>query len=327
MRLSRVALALAGLMLGAGCVILPAAEAVAGPATEFVVEPRPVPEGAVSVTVTGNAIPGARVTVAFEAGSFVAHEMVSMIATGSGLPTLGAVRAATVSLQRSASAAGAVSVEVTLPGSAVGTYTVVATGLASATVGAATVAVGTYAVAPRGGVVIKPGPGGEQPARQVVTESSTQVVGDVHPGGTSRVSFAPQSFSPHEDVAFAVVGSGSATLAAVRAASVTLVSSADADGAIGVSVTLPVDAVEVYSVSAVGLSSQTRATTMITVKEGADAATGSGETDAGRGTGNAASDGVWSGRVVGSPLLWSWIGGGLIALGLAMVAVLRLRRV
>jgi len=281
-----------------------------------------VPDGAVTVTVTGNAIPGAHVTVDFAEGSFVAREAVSVVATGSGQPTLGAVRAATVTLLREASDAGALSVVVTLPGAAAGTYTVIATGLASATVGAATVAVGSYTVVPRSGFAEPPRGGAmAAPQTQVVTASSIEVAGDQAPGGTSIVTFAPQAFTPHEDVAFAVVGSGSATLSAVRAASVTLVSSAGADGAIDVHVTLPADAVGVYGVSAEGLSSQTRATAVITV--GVD--TGAGSTDAAGPVGTS-PDGIWGGHVVGSPLLWAWIGGGLLGLGLALVGVLRLRR-
>ena len=298
------------------------ASAAAVPAAASATAPRPVPDGAVTVTVTGNAIPGARVTVDFAEGSFVAHESVSVVATGSGQPALGAVRAATVTLLREASDSGALSVVVTLPGAAAGTYTVIATGLASATVGAATVAVGSYTVVPRSGFAEPPRGGAvAAPQTQVVTASSIEVAGNHAPGGTSTVTFAPQAFTPHEDVAFAVVGSGSATLSAVRAASVTLVSSAGADGAIGVHVTLPADAVGVYSVSAEGLSSKTRATAVITVGAGAEAVV----TDA-AGTVGSSSDGIWGGRVVGSPLLWAWIGGGLVALGLALVGVLRLRR-
>ena len=319
---SRAAASVTTAPSGARIAAAPAASAAAVPAAASAAAPRPVPDGAVTVTVTGNAIPGARVTVDFAEGSFVAHESVSVVATGSGQPTLGAVRAATVTLLREASDSGALSVVVTLPGAAAGTYTVIATGLASATVGAATVAVGSYTVVPRSGFAEPPRGGAvAAPQTQVVTASSIEVAGNHAPGGTSTVTFAPQAFTPHEDVAFAVVGSGSATLSAVRAASVTLVSSAGADGAIGVHVTLPADAVGVYSVSAEGLSSKTRATAVITVGAGAEAVV----TDA-AGTVGSSSDGIWGGRVMGSPLLWAWIGGGLVALGLALVGVLRLRR-
>ena len=63
--------------------------------------------------------------------------------TGSGTATLSAVKAATVSLTKSATSAGAASVNVALPADATGTYTTTATGLTSGTVGTAAITLPT----------------------------------------------------------------------------------------------------------------------------------------------------------------------------------------
>ncbi|MFC5929192.1 hypothetical protein D6T64_00910 [Cryobacterium melibiosiphilum] len=278
-----------------------------------------VPDAPVSTTVTGNAVPSGTVTVAFGAGSFVAAESVSLALTGAGRSTLAAAHAGTITLTKVTDAAGSLAVDVTLPPAASGSYTLVATGLKSATVGAATIIVAEYLAVP----VAEAGEESDEAladtgARQVVTANHIAVTGDDSAGGTANVAIAAAAFTPHEDVAFAVVGSGSATLSAVRAASVSLVLSADAAGAADLTVTLPADAAGVYTVSAQGLSSHTRATTTITVGASAAAAADVPEQVE-------ASGAVWL-RGYTSPLLYIWIATGLSLLALGMIGVLRLKR-
>ena len=325
-----------------------------------------VPDAPISTTVTGSVVASGTFTVTFGAGSFLAAEPVSLALTGAGRATLAAARAGTVTLTKTTDAAGALVVDVTLPATASGSYTLVATGLTSATVGAATMIVGGYASVPvdkagaRVGAEIGAQPGahlggqpgaelGKQPAgtladtgaRQIVTADHIAVSGDDTAGGTSSVSIAAAAFTPHEDVAFVVVGSGSATLSALRAASVSLVISADARGAADVTVTLPDDAAGVYAVSAQGLSSKTVANTTITVgaTAAADAAE-AGSAEAGAQPGAAASGPAEAGAAqtgaqpaaigglagYASPLLYVWIAAGLTLLALGMIGVLRLKR-
>lgn len=273
-----------------------------------------VPDGPVAFTVTGNAVAGGLVTVSFTDGSFVADETVSVTLTGAGRSTLAAARAGTVAITKTAIASGSVTVDVALPARAAGSYTVVATGLSSATVGAATIVVGAYAAEPAV-------PAAEEPADQLADTGTTQVVtaesiairGTDAPGGTAVVSFAENAFAPHEDVVFAVVGSGSATLSVLRAASVTLVATADADGSVGVTVTLPADAAGDYTVSAQGLRSKTVASTTITVGSGAVLAAGT----------ETAASAIGLQQV--TPLLWFWIAGGLALLLAGMIAVYRVQ--
>ncbi|TFD45355.1 hypothetical protein E3T55_18985 [Cryobacterium frigoriphilum] len=289
-----------------------------------------VPDAPISTTVTGQVVPSGTVTVAFGAGSFLAAEPVSLAFTGAGRATLAAARAGTITLTKTTDAAGSLLVDVTLPATASGSYTLVATGLTSATVGAATIIVGGYASVPgaqagaQADAQAGAQAGADTAARQVVTAEHIAVSGDDAAGGTSSVSIAAAAFTPHEDVAFAVVGSGSATLSALRAASVSLVISADARGAADVTVTLPDDAAGVYAVSAQGLSSKTVANTTITVGASAAAAAQAGVT-AGAQTGVQASTSGWL-RGYTSPLLYVWIAAGLSLLALGLIGVLRLKR-
>lgn len=101
-----------------------------------------------NITVTGDAVPGGTVTVNFAAGSFAPNETVSASVSGDTPVTLSAVKAAVVSqFTKQASATGAVSINVTLPTNASGTYTLTATGLTSGNVGTAAITVVPASVA------------------------------------------------------------------------------------------------------------------------------------------------------------------------------------
>ena len=97
-----------------------------------------VPSG--NVSVSGAAVPGGTVTVGFAAGSFSPNESVAISVSGDTAVTLSIVKAAVLtSITKQASASGALSVNVTLPTNATGTYTLTATGLSSGNVGTASI--------------------------------------------------------------------------------------------------------------------------------------------------------------------------------------------
>ncbi|MCU1546532.1 MAG: Sortase sorted surface protein [Homoserinimonas sp.] len=87
--------------------------------------------------------PGDTVTVAFKDGAFNDGEDVRFSVTGEGGATLAIIKAAieTASIVKTANANGGVSVDVTLPTDARGTYTITATGLTSGTIGTAALTV------------------------------------------------------------------------------------------------------------------------------------------------------------------------------------------
>lgn len=93
------------------------------------------------VSVAGAQVAGGTVAANFAAGSFTASEKVSFAVSGSGTAVLTTLRAGTVTLVKDASAAGATSVNVTLPANATGTYSVTATGMTSANIATAAVTV------------------------------------------------------------------------------------------------------------------------------------------------------------------------------------------
>jgi len=100
-----------------------------------------VPEG--NVTVSDSTVePGQTVSVSFDDASFAAGESVSFTLTGENAAgaTLATIKAVvnSTSITKTASAAGAVNVAVTLPTNASGSYTLTGTGLTSANVGTAT---------------------------------------------------------------------------------------------------------------------------------------------------------------------------------------------
>ena len=151
-----------------------------------------------------------------------------------------------------------------------------------------------------------------------VPSGSVSVSGDAVPGATVTVTFADGSFLPGEDVSFAVTGSGTVTLSAFKAATVTLVKSASATGSASVNVTLPADATGTYTVTATGLTSGTVGTAAITVTA-VDA--GSGTVNTGNGTANNGSGDLAS-TGYDAPVLLIWGAGGALLLGIALVVVL-----
>ncbi|WP_334172704.1 hypothetical protein [Sinomonas sp.] len=95
-----------------------------------------------NVTVTGDAVAGGTVTVNFAANSFAANESVAVSVSGNTAVTLSVVKAAVLtSFTKQASSTGALSVNVTFPTNASGTYTLTATGLTSGNVGTASITI------------------------------------------------------------------------------------------------------------------------------------------------------------------------------------------
>lgn len=75
------------------------------------------------ITVNGPIVAGGTVTVVFEAGSFTGNQTVNFTIEGIGNVTLAVFKAATFSLDKTSAADGSVSVDVTFPENASGTYT------------------------------------------------------------------------------------------------------------------------------------------------------------------------------------------------------------
>jgi hypothetical protein len=102
-----------------------------------------VPQG--NIVVEGEPAPGAVIEVIFTEGSFTPSEDVSFTLTGENAvgATLASLRAVvnSQSLVKSSTGTGAVTLAVTLPADATGTYTTTATGLQSGTVGTAAITV------------------------------------------------------------------------------------------------------------------------------------------------------------------------------------------
>ncbi|MFI8632517.1 hypothetical protein ACIGEP_07990 [Microbacterium sp. NPDC077663] len=132
--------------------------------------------------------------------------------------------------------------------------------------------------------------------------------GTIAPGGTGTFTFA--DFLPGEGVQFTLTGENGAgaTLAFVSFAvsSTSTTKDADADGNASVEVTLPSNASGEYTLAAVGLESGTSASTTI----GVAAAAGG---DGGPVLGETGFD--------GDALLGLWVGGGVLVLAGASIAV------
>jgi hypothetical protein len=85
------------------------------------------------VVVNGTPLPGGTLQIEFTAYSFSPGEAVSVSVTGQGASTLAALHADTATVVKTASPVGAVSLTVTLPGDARGSYWIHATGRVSGT--------------------------------------------------------------------------------------------------------------------------------------------------------------------------------------------------
>jgi hypothetical protein len=98
-----------------------------------------------NITVSGNVVAGGVVVVNFSNNTFIAGESVSFTLTGENAAgaTLATFKSVvnSQSLVKTASSAGAVALNVTLPTNATGSYTTTATGLTSGTVGTASLTV------------------------------------------------------------------------------------------------------------------------------------------------------------------------------------------
>ena len=114
------------------------------------------------------------------------------------------------------------------------------------------------------GMALFAGPAAAHAAGYVAADLIT-VSGSATAGGTVAVAFADEAFATREPVSIAVSGEGSATLAAVRAATVNVEKSATSDGALDLSVTLPDTATGSYTLTATGLRSGNIGTATITI--------------------------------------------------------------
>lgn len=143
-----------------------------------------------------------------------------------------------------------------------------------------------------------------------VPDSNVSVSGAVAPGGTVEVTFTEGSFTPGEEVSFALTGehADGATLATFAAgvASQSLVTTATEDGAVALDVTLPTDVSGTFTTTATGLSSGTVGTVSLT----------GGAADA------AGSHSVLASTGYNTPMLTIWASAGALLLGVALVVVL-----
>jgi hypothetical protein len=143
-------------------------------------------------------------------------------------------------------------------------------------------------------------------------DESIIVTGTPAPGEEIAVTF-DEVFTPGEQVSFQVTGSGTATLAVFKAATVGITKTADAAGTAVVDVTLPADATGTYTVTATGLTSGIVGTAAVTVV----AADGSGAGD---------EDGDGLAVTGGTALTTIWIAAGALALGVVLLLVRGMRR-
>lgn len=119
---------------------LSAVAILAGPVAANAADPY-VPND--SISVSGSVTPGGTAVVTFKNGAFAAGENVALSVTGEGPITLSVVKASveTARITKTASAAGAVALNVKLPTDAKGTYSVTGTGLTSGRVGTASLTI------------------------------------------------------------------------------------------------------------------------------------------------------------------------------------------
>ena len=138
----------------------------------------------------------------------------------------------------------------------------------------------------------------------IVVANSTPVAGEA-----VDVGFADGAFNNGEEVNFQVEGEGTATLAMVKAAVVSLTKTASGTGAVSVTVTLPANATGTYAVTATGVTSGTVGTAELTV-----AAVDADNTTTPPST---------SGQL---PVALFWIVGSLITLGVILMIIFGVRR-
>jgi len=100
-----------------------------------------VPDGSRTILVSGTPAPGGIVFVEFAGAYFEPGEGVAFTVAGTGLATLALMRADAAVLVKSANDSGAVSLRVTLPQDAAGSYGVTGSGLSSGIVGTAVLTV------------------------------------------------------------------------------------------------------------------------------------------------------------------------------------------
>ena len=152
------------------------------------------------------------------------------------------------------------------------------------------------------GVAVLGGPVAAHAAGYVAADLIT-VSGSQTAGSTVSVVFDDGAFTDSEQVSLAVSGEGSATLAALRAATVNAKKTATSAGALDLTVTLPSDATGSYTLTAIGRNSQNIGTVTFTVV----AADGTGLATAG----------------LDVPIALIYSAAGALLLGLALVITLR----
>ena len=138
----------------------------------------------------------------------------------------------------------------------------------------------------------------------ILVSDSTPVAGQA-----ADVEFTDGAFNHGEEVNFQVEGEGTATLAMVKAAVVSLTKTASGTGAVTVTVTPPANATGTYTVTATGLTSGTIGTAELTVAAVDDE--------------NTPTPPSTSGEI---PVALFWIVGAVIALGLILMIVFGVRR-
>jgi len=131
-------------------------------------------------------------------------------------------------------------------------------------------------------------------------------------GGTVNVHFTAGSFQGGETVHVTVSGAGNVTVAAFRAAIASADETAAADGSASATVTLPADASGTYTVTGTGVSSGAVVSGSFAVGGAGSGAAGGSATSSGSGLADTGST---------VSILAIWVGGGLVLLGAAFVAV------
>lgn len=138
-----------------------------------------------------------------------------------------------------------------------------------------------------------------------VPEGNVTVSGSQTPGGVVTISFSDGSFQGGEQVTGSVSGDPTATIAVVRTGVSSTSKAASSAGAVAFTATLPSTATGSYAFTATGAASGTVGTATITI---------------------AAADGGLPNTGSQFPVLLAWTGGGVLALGAALVVVMTVVR-